>query len=129
MAKITILGDTIQIKSAITERIFERAENYDPGVLKLVDGDGNEYFGICRGDASYSKYGVTFCSTDSDGKLFMTTNNPVINQENPDFEREVVKKAFAQVLDKLNQVEEQVFAAEEELTQIEKNVDDSVVFA
>ena len=46
MARATILGDVIQIKSRLTKEQLKRAENFKPGTSVLEDGNGNEYIGF-----------------------------------------------------------------------------------
>ena len=129
MAKITIMGDMIQIKTELTKSDVDRVKTFAPETLKLFDNDGNEVFGVDMGDACYSKYGVCFCSEDSNGKLFMSTNNPVCDHSDPEAEKEEVTKHFALLLNKLNAVEANVQNAAETLSAVEAEASESVVFA
>lgn len=129
MAKVKVLGDMMQIKSDLTGAEFERIESFAPEMLKLVDDEGNEVFGVSRGPAFYSKYGVCFCSEDAEGKLFMSTNNPVVDHTNTEKEKEEVVKAIAPIINKLNAVEKQIKNAGEILTAIETEVKESVEIA
>lgn len=129
MAKVTILGDMIQIKSELTSAQVERVKAFAPEALKLFDEDGNEVFGVDEGNASFSKYGICFCSEDSEGKLFMTTNNPCTDHEDADKEKAIVVKTFAPILSKLNAVEAHIAECEKDLDALEASVTDSVVFA
>ena len=117
MAKMKIVGDIIQLKSDLTKEQFKRVEAFAPESLKLYDGD-----------ACYSKYGVCFCSEDAEGKLFMSTNNPVTDHSDPEKEREEIVKKFAPILNKLQLVEANILSAEEYLGEIEASVRDSVTF-
>ena len=128
MAKMKIVGDIIQLKSDLTKEQFKRVEAFAPESLKLYDEEGNEVFGIAVGDACYSKYGVCFCSEDAEGKLFMSTNNPVTDHSDPEKEREEIVKKFAPILNKLQLVEANILSAEEYLGEIEASVRDSVTF-
>ena len=75
MARATILGDVIQIKSRLTKEQLKRAENFKPGTSVLEDENGNEVFRIEYGkSASFSKYGISFCSTDENGFMFIQYN-------------------------------------------------------
>ena len=129
MAKLTIMGDMIQLKSDLTREEVERVEAFAPEALKLFDTDGNEVFGVSVGNAFYSKYGVCFCSEDSEGKLFMSTDNPVKDHTDPEAERKEVIKYFAPMLSKLEAIESNVAGAREALEAMEESVDNSVVFA
>ena len=129
MAKLTIMGDMIQLKSDLTREEVERVEAFAPEALKLVDNDGNEVFGVSVGNASFSKYGVCFCSTDADGKLFMSMDNPVLDHADQEEERKAVIKYFAPMLSKLEAVEANVAGARAALEDIEQSVESSVVFA
>lgn len=129
MAKVTILGDMVQIKSELTSAQVERVKAFAPEALKLYDEDGNEIFGVDEGNASFSKYGICFCSEDSEGKLFLTTNNPCVDHEDADKEKKIVVKTFAPILAKLKAVEENIAACEHDLDELEASVTDSVVFA
>lgn len=129
MAKVKVLGDMMQIKSDLTGAEFDRIESFAPEMLKLVDDEGNEVFGISRGNAFYSKYGVCFCSEDAEGKLFMSTDNPVRDHSNAEKEKEEIVKTLAPILSKLNAVEKQIKNAGEILTAIETEVKESVEIA
>lgn len=129
MAKITIVGDMIQIKTDLTKSDVERVKTFAPEALKLFDNEGNEVFGVDMGDACYSKYGVCFCSEDADGKLFMSTDNPVSDHSDPEKEKEEVTKYFALLINKLRAVEANVQGAAETLTAVETEAKEAVVFA
>ena len=129
MAKVKILGDMLQIKSELTENEVKRAESFAPSALKLIDEDNNEIFGVSIGDAFYSKYGICFCNTDADGKLFMSTNNPCTEHEDAEKEKETIIKKLAPIISKINAVEEQVKACNAALESIENEVRESVEFA
>jgi len=126
MAKLKVLGDTIQIKSDLTEADFKKVQNYAPEALKLKDEQGNELFGISLGDAHWSKYGIAFCNTDADGKLFMTTNNPVSNHEDPAAEKKAIKELFATVLFNLEAIENFFSQIKAELDEIEQKAENNI---
>lgn len=129
MAKIKVLGDTIQITSELTEEQFDRVKSYAPEALVMKDAEsGDEIFGITRGNAFYSKYGVCFCSVDNEGHLFMTTNNPTQDHSNREEEKELIIKEFAPVIAKLNELEAHVLGVMESIEEIETAVKDSVEF-
>jgi hypothetical protein len=129
MAKVTIMGDAVQIKSALTKSEFDRVKAFAPEALKLFDTEGNEVFGISMGNANYSKYGICFCAEDAEGKIFMTMNNPVIDHNDAEKERTEIIKYFAPAISKLEAVEANVTAAKDSLEKMEASVTESVVFA
>lgn len=129
MAKVTIMGDIVQIKSDLTKNEVERVKAFAPNALKLYDQDENEVFAIGIGDASYSKYGICFCSEDAEGKLFMSTDNPVTDHADAEKEKYEVTKYFASIINNLTLIEKNVESAKEALEEMEANVADSVVFA
>lgn len=129
MAQIKIMGDALQIKSELTAKEIERVEAFAPDALKLFDQDDNEIFGVTYpADACYSKYGVCFCNTDDEGKIFMTTNNPVVKHGDPEEEKKEVIKRFAPILSKLNMIEANVADAQAALDEMEASVTESVTF-
>ena len=126
MATLKVLGDMIQIKSDLTEKDFKKIKNYAPEVLKLTDREGNEVFGINMGDAHWSKYGISFCNTDADGKLFMTTNNPVTDHDDPEAEKKEIKELFASVLFNLVSIEKHFEQIKTELNAIEEEAEKNI---
>ena len=126
MAKLKVLGDMIQIKSDLTEKDFKKVQNYAPEALKLKDEKGNELFGVSRGDAHWSKYGIAFCNTDADGKLFMTTNNPVTQHDDPEAEKKTIKEVFATVLFNLESIEKNFSQIKAELDAIEQEAERNI---
>ena len=129
MAKVTIMGDAVQLKTSLTRKEIERVKAFAPEALKLFDTKGNEVFSIEISHANFSKYGICFCSEDAEGKMFMTMNNPVHDHSDAEKEREEVIKYFAPAISKLETVEANVTAAKESLEQMEASVTESVVFA
>ena len=129
MAKVTVLGDMMQIKSDITAKELERIESFAPEMLKLTDDEGNEIFGVSRGNAFYSKYGICFCSEDAEGKLFMSTTNPVTVHGDAEEEKTAIIKELAPILHKLQAIEANIKKADEMLTAIETEVRESVELA
>jgi hypothetical protein len=128
MAKIKVMGDVIQISTDLTREELERVQSYAPNALKLFDEEKNEIFGVGIGDASYSKYGICFCSETAEGKMFMTTGNPVTDHSDPAGEREQIVRYFAPVISKLMMVEANVNLAKADLDAVEAGVQDSVEF-
>lgn len=128
MAKMKVMGDMIQLSTDLTKDELERVKNFAPEALKLFDNEGNEVFGVGIGDASYSKYGICFCSETAEGKMFMTTNNPVTDHSDPTKEREEIVRYFAPIINKLQAVEANVAAVRESLDALEASVQDAVTF-
>jgi len=126
MAQINVTGDMIQIKTKLTEEEFKLVEYYAPDVLKLKDEKGDEYFGINRGDAHASKYGISFCNTDSEGRLFMTTENPVHDHSDPEKEKQYISREFAQVINNLQVIEKQVDEKKPEIAALEQNAERAI---
>lgn len=129
MAKLKVLGDMIQIKIDLTESDYNKVKNYAPDALKVKDEEGNEVFGISMGDAHWSKYGVAFCNTDADGKLFMTTTNPVHDHDDPAEEKKQIKEEFAQTIFFLEMIEKGFADVKTELAAIEQNAEESIEMA
>jgi hypothetical protein len=129
MAKVTIMGDAVQLKTSLTRKEIERVKAFAPEALKLFDTEGNEVFSIDISHANFSKYGICFSSEDAEGKMFMTMNNPVLDHSDAEKEREEVIKYFAPALSKLEAVEANVTAAKESLEKMEASVTESVIFA
>lgn len=129
MAKIKVMGDTVQICSELTVATINKAKFYKPDSLKLKDEQGNEYFGVGLGDAHYGKNGVTFSSNDHEGKAFMTTSNPIANDHSDRaLEVRTLTKTFAKTIDNLNKVEAQVLEALTEIAAIETNTVNAIDF-
>lgn len=128
MAKMKVMGDMIQLSTDLTKDELERVKNFAPEALKLFDNEGNEVFGVGIGDASYSKYGICFCSETAEGKMFMTTNNPVTDHSDPTKEREEIVRYFAPIINKLQAVEANVATVRESLDALEASVQDAVTF-
>lgn len=127
MAKLKVVGDTIQIKIDLTESDFNKVKNYAPDALKVKDEEGNEIFGISKGDAHWSKYGVAFCNTDAGGKLFTTITNPVADHSNPANEKKQIKEAFAQTIFFLNMLEQNFSQIKAELDAMETEAESSII--
>jgi RecA-family ATPase len=128
MAKMKVMGDMIQLSTDLTKDELERVKNFAPEALKLFDHEGNEIFGVGIGDASYSKYGICFCSETAEGKMFMTTNNPVTDHSDPAKEREEIVRYFAPIINKLQVVEANIATVRESLDAMEASVQDAVTF-
>lgn len=129
MAQVNVTGDYIQVKTDITEEMFVRAEAYKPEALELRDEEGSPIFRVNMGDASQSKFGVSFCNTDADGKLFVTSENPCHDHSDPAVEKQIIKEAYAILISNLRKIEKQVANATSELTNIEEDVESAINFS
>ena len=128
MAKIKVLGDAIQLSTTITGEEMKKVQRHAPDALKLKDADGNETFAIGRGAAHYSEYGITFCNEDFEGKLYLTTNNPVTEHTDKAAEKERIIERFAPILSKLREIEKAVNDATAAVNALEEEMTDNVVF-
>lgn len=126
MAKLNVLGDAVQLKSALTTEEIATVKTFDPERLKLKDEEGNELFSISLGHASISKYGIVFCSTDAEGKAYVTTENSVTDHSNPELEKAFLVKEWAPILANLTKLEGQVALALEDIAAMEASVVDAI---
>lgn len=126
MAQINVYGDMIQIRSSLTKEDYELVKYYKPEALKIVDENGNEIFGITTGCAHVSKYGISFCNTDEKGRLFMTTNNPVSDHSNPEVERKMISKEYAQTINNLQFIETQIANEKPNIIELEQNANRAI---
>jgi len=130
MAKIKVMGDTVQICTSLTVDEINKVAFYKPEALTLVDEQTKEpYFGVGMGDASFGKHGIMFSSKDTDGTAFMTTPNPVTNDHSePEKEAAIITAKFATLINNLKQVEAQVNLILEDVDDIEKETFSSIEF-
>lgn len=126
MAKLKVLGDSVMITIDLTAEDYEKVKNYAPEALKVLDTEKNEVFGISMGDAHWSKYGVAFCNTDADGKLFMTMNNPVGDHSDPVAEKKAIKEKYAQTIYFLETIEKNFAEMKAQLDALEQNAERSI---
>lgn len=126
MAKLTLLGDALQIKSSITEDILEKVKRFSPKTLKLIDENGNEIFAIDKGNASTSPHGILFPSADPEGRLFTTILCPDLEHKSYYDDKEAIKRNFSVMLYNLRKVEDQIRDALETVIMIERDVEDSI---
>ena len=129
MAKLKVLGDSIQIKIDLTEADFNKVKNYAPEALKIKNEEGDEVFGISKGNAHWSKYGVAFCNSDAEGKLFTTVTNPVCEHGDPAEELKKIKEEFAQTIYFLELIEQNFTEIKTELDAMEQNAERSIEMA
>lgn len=128
MARATILGDMIQIKSRLTREQLKRAQEYLPRVATLEDESGNEVFRIeFSNTASFGKYGISFCSTDDKGFMFLTVTNTVPHCDDVETERQKIRDEIGVILHKCNMIEDGIIDVLGELRDISEKIDNSVV--
>ena len=129
MAKIKVMGDTVQICSSLTVEDIKKAKFYMPTALELRDEKGEPYFAIDMGNAHFGKNGIMFSSKDHEGKAFMTTNNPIVgDHSNRAMELEALTKKFAGILNNLSLVEEQIEEAMCTIEDIEMDTAEAIMF-
>lgn len=116
MARLNAIGDVIVVTADITEKEYDSIEKHAPEALELKNEDGNTYFAVKMGDASISKYGICFSSRDTNGNIFMTTNNVITGtHDNIEKERYLIEEEFSTILANLLKIEEQVSNALEDV--------------
>ena len=127
MAKLKAFGDTLMIQSSITTDDYEATERHKPDALKLKDENKEDIFVVSVGAASVSKYGISFCSHNTKGCLFMTTEN-VVQGGHTDLEEEkkMIEDNYASIIANLIKVEKQVEEAKAEIAQTVESVSDSI---
>lgn len=69
---IKSIGKALVITSSIKMEELKLLKKADPNALTRTDKDGNELYKIAIGPASFSKYGISFDSTDKDGNAEAT---------------------------------------------------------
>lgn len=128
MAKLQIMGDSIQIKSNITEDLFKAVERYYPEKLSLRNEANEEYFVLNIGNASIGKYGISFPNKDENGCLFVTSENPVHDHSDSIAEKNEIVSRYAHIMYNLRAIEGQIHEAEETIINMESSVEDSISF-
>lgn len=127
MAKINVMGDVLMLETEISPDIMYKVKKHAPEKLELKDEEGNTYFKIQEGDASISKYGVSFSSVTVNEHLFTTTQN-VVTGEHTDLnvERSMILDEYAEILHNLNKVEKQVSEALDSIVKTANEVEASI---
>ena len=127
MAKINVMGDVLMLETELSPDILYKVQKHAPDKLELKDKEGNSYFKVQEGNASISKYGVSFSSVTVKGHLFATTRNVVIG-EHTDLEEEksLILDEYAEILSNLNKVEKQVSEALDDILATAKEVETSI---
>lgn len=130
MAKIKVMGDFLQITSALPYAIIKRTKKYKPEALVLKDEEGEPIFAVDLGTSHWSKNGIVFSSIDYNGFAFTTTNNPVSgdHSDSREEEKKIILSFFAEVITKLNAVEAQIADCFQEITAMEEQAVASIQF-
>lgn len=124
MAKIKTLGKALQLKSSITKEVADEVSAFNSNAFQLKDKEGTPFFKIAFGEGSYSKYGVTFDSYDSNGQLYLMI--AMETEEGENITKEDIKKEFASVLYKLKRVEAQVEATYAAIQKMGLSIEDDI---
>lgn len=129
MAKIKVMGDTVQICTALKMETIVKAKKFKPTSLWLLDENNEVYFAIGVGNAHYGKNGITFSSIDSEGKAFMTTSNPIIGDHTDKTKEETaLTSEFAMLLNNLEKIETQVTEISKEISNMERDAKNNIEF-
>lgn len=131
MAKIKVMGDTLQIVSSIPYAMIKKAKRYNPDALQLKTVDGEPVFAIDLGTAHWSKNGIVFSSIDYSGYAFMTTNNPVSGDHtnSKEEEKNIILSFFAEVITNLEKVEAQIIECFHAIEAMEEYAANAIEFA
>ena len=76
--KIKVIGDSIRLKSALTEKDFELLNKFDKPII-IVDEEENEVFRVNFKKGAVggiNTYGITYNSVDTDGAVYVTVTIP-----------------------------------------------------
>lgn len=82
--KIKVMGDTIRLKSALTEKDFDLLRKFKTEIV-LTDEEDNELFrvnfnkGVISGNLN--DYGITYNSVDKDGAVYTSLVVPGTKEE------------------------------------------------
>lgn len=90
----------VVINSELTLDAVKALQKHIPSALKLRDEDGDDVFAVSFNNdkASFSEHGICFNKIDSEGKVLLTINSTMSNEE--------IADEFAAVLMHLEMVEE-----------------------
>lgn len=76
--KLKVMGDSVRLKSALTEKDFELLRKFNRPVV-IIDEEENEVFRVdFRKGASgnINNYGIVYNSVDTDGAVYLTITIP-----------------------------------------------------
>lgn len=127
MAKLKAFGDSLMIQSAIRVTDFDKMLKFKPDALRLKNEEKEDIFVVQMGEPSVSRHGISFCSHNTEGYLFMTTENVVTHcHTDLDEERDLIEMNYASILANLIKVEKQVQEAKKEIAEMVASVSDSI---
>lgn len=90
----------VVISSELTLDAIKALQKHIPSALRLRDEEGDDIFAVSFNDdkASFSEHGICFNKIDSEGKVLLTINSTMSNEQ--------IADEFAAVLMNLGMVEE-----------------------
>jgi hypothetical protein len=90
----------VVISSELTLDAVKALQKHIPSALRLRNEEGDDVFAVSFNDdkASFSEHGICFNKTDSEGKVLLTINSTMSNEQ--------IADEFAAVLMHLGMVEE-----------------------
>lgn len=128
MAKIKVMGDAAILTSAIAASVLKDLKKYKPQALKLIDAETkDELFAVCileGGNASASKFGVTYTSSDAEGKATATFTIP--SNLSAEAKQKYVKDTFGQVILNINKIESAIQDAAADLVAEFETIDAAI---
>lgn len=108
MAKITLTGDALVIKSAVKMEDWKLVEKYRPESLTITDEEGNQLFKVgLSGTGGISDYGITFTGKthDENGYATLTQGCKIVTDK--DIKEELADYVGSAIL-KLNELENKI---------------------
>lgn len=76
--KLKVMGDSVRLKSALTEKDFELLRKFNRPVV-IIDEEENEVFRVDfrkGASGSINNYGIVYNSVDTDGAVYLTITIP-----------------------------------------------------
>lgn len=110
----------VVFNSDLTVEAIKALQKHIPSALKLRDAEGNDTFAVSYNAdrASITDFGVCFNRVDSEGKVLVTINTSMNNEE--------IADEFAAILMKIKEVEANAAAAYESLVEQLMDVANSI---
>ena len=120
--KIKVLGSEVLLVSEHSIEKYQDVEGYNPSALILKDEDGEEYFRVCFDETdSVSNYGIVFDNNRPSQKAVARLSFA----DDEEITAETIVKKYGKVISNLNDIEEKVkFAYEEMRSDIESWAED-----
>lgn len=122
--KIKVMGDSVRLKSKLTEKDFELLKKFNKSIV-VVDEEDNELFkvdykkGIAGG---VNDYGVVYNSVDTDGAVYVTLTIPGKTAEEMTV---FLKEELAVVISNIQDAEELANELLEEVESAQKAVEEA----